>query len=425
MLNEAIDPRQERGMLLAETGRIRRKASMGGAVFTVPSQSNNGSYTVMRRHDDFICSCPDFELRGKTCKHGFAVEYYLRRRVTRPDGVVDEQTVRVTYTQNWPAYNKAQTSEKAQFCVLLKDLVSSVPTPEQKRGRPSLPLSDMIFSAAFKVYSTVSARRFMSDLRTATALGLIDRTPHYNSIFNVLDKESLTPVLQELITRAALPLRALETDFAVDSTGFGLQSFYRHFSAKYGRDTERRRFLKVHAMIGTKTNVVTAVKVTDEHDGDAPMLPALVTETAEQFNVERVSADKAYGSRLNLGVIESLGATPYVPFKTNARGDTDSPMWNRLFHYFHMQKDEFMMHYHKRSNIESTFSSMKRKFGEIIRSKTPVAQRNEALLKVLCHNIVCVIHAVTESGATAMFPALAPVACTKTIDPAQQVLSLE
>jgi hypothetical protein len=50
-------------------------------------------------------------------------------------------------------------------------------------------------------------------------------------------------------------------------------------------------------------------------------------------------------------------------------------------------------------------------FGDTIRSKSPVAQRNEALLKVLCHNIVCVIHEVHESGALAMFPALAT--CTK------------
>jgi len=81
----------------------------------------------------------------------------------------------VTYGQNWTAYNAAQTSEKDQFCALLRDLVASVPTPEQKRGRPSLPLSDMIFSAAFKVYSTVSARRFMSDLRHARSR---DDRPH-------------------------------------------------------------------------------------------------------------------------------------------------------------------------------------------------------------------------------------------------------
>jgi DDE family transposase/SWIM zinc finger len=320
-LNEATDGRRQRGLVIAATQVISQNNAGG---YMVPSQSGPGNYRVLPTAEGFTCACPDFELTGRTCKHGYAVEFMLRRE-TKPDGtVIETRAARVTYSQPWTAYNKAQTTEKTQFCTLLRDLVASVPSPEQKRGRPQLPLSDMIFSACFKVYSTVSGRRFMSDLKTATNLGLIDRTPHYNSIFNVLDKESLTPILHDLITRAALPLKALETDFAVDSTGFGLQSFYRHFSAKYGRETERRKFLKVHACIGTKTNVVTAVKVTDEHDGDAPMLPALVTETAERFNVERVSADKAYASRLNFGVIESLGATPFVPFKTTHRGDTTS-----------------------------------------------------------------------------------------------------
>jgi transposase len=293
--------------------------------------------------------------------------------------------------------------------MLLRDLVASVPTPEQKRGRPSLPLSDMIFSAAFKVYSTVSGRRFMTDLRNATASGLIANTPHYNSIFNVLDRETLTPILEELITRSALPLRELETQFAVDSTGFGTQCFYRHYSAKYGHDQYSRDYLKLHATVGTKTNVITAAHVTDRDSHDSPILPALVATTVAQFNVEQVSADKGYSSLNNVEAIASMGATPFVAFTNNAKGNSKSPLWNKLFRYFQMNRDEFLTQYHRRSNAESTFSAMKRKFGEIIRSKTPVAQRNELLLKVLCHNIVCVIHEMSEANVVAMLPALCPI----------------
>ena len=305
-------------MLLAVTARIVRK---GMATFSVPSQSERTvRYTVVQEsNEQFVCSCPDYELRGQTCKHGHAVEFYLRRE-TKPDGtVIETRATRMTYLQPWRAYNLAQTTEKEQFCALLRDLVSDVPSPEYKRGRPSLPLSDMIFSATYKVYSTVSGRRFMTDLRAAADSGMIAATPRYNSIFNVLDRESLTPILRELITRSALPLKALETDFAVDSTGFGTQCFYRHFSAKFGRELSRRNYLKVHAMVGTRTNVVTAVVVTDERTGDSPMLAPLVTETASHFNVERVSADKAYVSKFNLNLIESLGARPLVPFKSNAQ----------------------------------------------------------------------------------------------------------
>jgi transposase len=388
-------------MEIAATQVISRN---NGGGYMVPSQSGPGRYRVVPGPDGFTCACPDHETTGRTCKHGYAVEFMLRRE-TKPDGtVIETRAARITYTQDWSAYNKAQTGEKAQFCSLLRDLVADVPSPEHKRGRPPLPLSDMIFSAAFKVYSTVSGRRFMTDLRGAAAMGLIDKAPHYNSIFNVLDRESLTPILQDLITRSALPLKALETDFAVDSTGFGTQSFYRHFSAKYGREKQRRAFVKVHAMIGTRTNVIASVAVTGENVGDSTMLAPLVTETASRFNVERVSADKAYASIFNFNLIESLGATPFVPFKTTAIGTSKSATWNRLFHMFHLQKDEFLRHYHQRSNVESTFSSMKRKFGDTIRSKSPMAQRNEALLKVLCHNIVCVIHESEASGVSAEFP---------------------
>lgn len=413
MTNEAVNGRRQRGLEIAATQVITENFGKGWNAkgWNVPSQSAPGTtYRVVRATEGFRCACPDFELTGSTCKHGFAVEFMLRREM-RPDGtVIETRAARMTYSQPWAAYNKAQTTEKAQFCALLRDLVADVPSPEQKRGRPQLPLSDMIFAAAFKVYSTVSGRRFMTDLKAATEAGLIDKTPHYNSIFNVLDRESLTPILQELITRSALPLKGLETDFAVDSTGLGTQSYYRHFSAKYGRATERRTFLKVHAMIGTKTNVITAVAVTDEHTADSPMLAPLVTETAEHFNIERVSADKAYSSAFNLALIESIGAQPLVPFKINAVESKKSATWNRMFHYFQFQRDEFLARYHRRSNVESTFSALKRKFGDTIRSKSPVAQRNEALLKILCHNLVCLLHEITESGATAMFPALAPVA---------------
>lgn len=420
MMNGDLTPRQQRGLALAAAGNIRRKSGM----FEVPSQTGAGTYVVAKVEGEFRCTCPDFELTGKPCKHSFAVQYLLTFE-TAPDGTVTEtRAVRVTYGQNWRAYNKAQTSEKEVFCTLLRDLVADVPSPEQKRGRPALPLSDMIFSAAFKVYSTVSARRFMTDLRDAAAKGLIDRAPHYNSIFNLLDNKSLTPVLKELITRSAVPLKALETDFAVDSTGFGTQNFYRHYSAKYGRDQMRREYISLHAMIGCRTNVITAAEVVPgPSGGDAMRLPGLVKATAPHFNVEQVAADKAYCSRVNLELLDAAGIQALIPFRSNSTANSmtaqKSPVWARLFHYFSMHRDEFVAAYHTRSNVESTFSAMKRKFGDQIRSKTATAQVNETLLKALCHNLVCLVHEINESGCDVAFAALP--ACTNNTATAHQI----
>lgn len=403
MLNEALSARQQRGMVLAASAKIKRRSGM----FEVPSATNSGaSYIVAMVAGAFHCTCPDFELRNEPCKHAYAVQYSLKFEQAADGTVTETRSVRVTYPQQWAAYNRAQTSEKEVFCTLLRDLVADVPSPAQKRGRPALPLSDMLFSAAFKVYSTVSGRRFMSDLRDATAKGLIAKTPHYNSIFNALDNEALTPIIKGLIIRSALPLKALETEFAVDSTGFGTQNFYRHYTAKYGRDQMRREFVKVHAMIGVRTNVITAAEVTSA--GDSPMLPTLVEQTAQHFNVEQVAADKAYCSRTNLEMLDGAGIKALIPFRSNAveqrKGQPASEVWTRLFHFFNLHRAQFLASYHTRSNVESTFSAIKRKFSDQIRSKTPVAQINEALLKVLCHNLVCLIHEMNESGAVASFP---------------------
>jgi len=180
-----MDARQQRGMEIAATMHLEKQAD---GTWSVPSQQQNRRrYAVdaTTKH----CTCPDFELRQQPCKHVFAVEFVLKRETvteTTPEGAVKTTTtetagVRVTYAQNWPAYNAAQTNEKAHFTALLHELCATVPNIEQNHGRKSgrnrLPLADMIFAAAFKVYSTASCRRFMTDLREAKDAGYIGHTP--------------------------------------------------------------------------------------------------------------------------------------------------------------------------------------------------------------------------------------------------------
>ena len=50
-----------------------------------------------------------------------------------------------------------------------------------------------------------------------------------------------------------------------------------------------------------------------------------------------------------------------------------------------------MARYHKRSNVESTFSAIKRKFGPYVVSKNPTAMVNEVYCKVINHNLTCLI----------------------------------
>lgn len=302
-----------------------------------------------------------------------------------------------TYSQDWVAYNQAQQKEKLLFMKLLDELCKTVEEPKYTFGRPKLSLSDMLFCSAFKIYSTFSGRRFSSDMKIAKEKGYITKTPHYNSIFNYLKNPKITPILKDLIQQSSLPLKSVETDFAVDSSGFSTSRFSRWFDFKYGRHSKWKIWIKAHLMCGVRTNIVTSVEITEGKVSDTPLLPQLVTRTAQNFTINQVSADKGYSSRENYEAIGKANGAGYIPFRSNATGSSrGSYLWRKMFHYFMYNREEFMEHYHQRSNVETTFHMIKSKFGTNLRSKTRIPQINEVLCKILCHNICVLIQEMHE-----------------------------
>jgi transposase len=163
-------------------------------------------------------------------------------------------------------------------------------------------------------------------------------------------------------------------------------------------------WIKVHLMCGVKTNIVTSVEISDGYSNDHGHYKPLVEKTAESgFKLKEVSADKAYLSGENLLTTLRHKAIPYIPFKSNSKAGQStygakSTLWTRMLNFYTDNREEFLSHYHKRSNVETTFSMIKAKFGQRLRSKTLTAQINEALCKVLCHNLCVVIQSVHELG---------------------------
>ncbi|MEK6288902.1 MAG: transposase [Acidobacteriota bacterium] len=399
-----MSEREQRALVIAARSNLAKK----GDIWLVPSQTNRGHYGV--DSDLQHCTCPDYVKRQLPCKHILATVIVVERErsvTATNDGqtitTIVTETVKLRYKQVWPAYNSAQTNEKARLLSLLYELCSGIDEPIQTMGRPRLSMADMIFASTYKVYSTVSSRRFITDLKDAYARHYLARLPHYNSIIGYLEKPELTSYLKRLIEESSLPLKTIETDFAVDASGFSTATYSRWFSAKYGKEMDQHDWIKVHLMCGVKTNIVTSVEITGANVHDTNMFAPLVNTTAKHFDVEEVSADKAYSSRANLTVAENKGIKPYIDFKKNTKPTGKVDIWHRMFHYYQMNQGEFYQHYHKRSNVESTFSMIKAKFGGYLRSKTFTAQANEALCKILCHNLCCLIQSAYELGTEATF----------------------
>ena len=401
--------RKARGQAIAETLPINKMDES----WVVPSQTGKGVYVVGK--DQFgnqKCQCPDFDHTGVKCKHIFAVEFKVRRAVAADGTVTVTKSVTVTqkttYKQDWPAYNRAQSREKDRIQELLFDLCDGLPEPVfTGRGRRPHSVGDSIFSMVFKVYCTVSARRFSSDLREALERGYLSQEMPGMKVNTLMENADFTAILKALIAKSAAPLKAVETDFAVDSSGFGSNKFEKWFDQKYGVTRSKCVWVKAHIACGVKTDIVTAIRILDKDAADSPQFAPLVTETARTFTIGEVSADKAYTSLENFETVAGFGGTAFMAFKQNATG-AKGGLFQKMFHYFQFKQEEYMNHYHKRSNVESTFSMMKRKFGDAVRSKSDTAMVNEVLCKVLAHNLCVLNQEECELGIEAMFSKAKP-----------------
>jgi transposase len=398
-----MDMRELKGLEIAARSRI----GFQEGVWLVPSQSGNGTYRVTLKPGADACTCEDFQLRAQPCKHVHAARIVRERDHGGKAPPIDIDVVpkRKTYKQDWPSYNLAQSIEKHRFQELLFDLCRGIEEPQRKPTRGQKPhlRKDAIFACAFKVYTTFSSRRFSCDLADAHGRGYTSRLIPGTKVPAFFESEELTPILQRLIVQSSLPLRAVETIFAPDSTGFSVSRFVRWFDEKHGQYRSGKDWVKAHAICGVGTNVVTSVVILDRDAGDCPQLPELVKTTAANFTVKEVPADKAYLSHDNLNLLDGMGATPFIPFKVNSQPGEPGSVWEKMYHYYHLRREEFLGHYHLRSNAESTFSMVKAKFRDHVRAKTDTAMRNEVLCKFLCHNICCVIQSQCELGIEPVF----------------------
>jgi transposase len=396
-----VDLRELKALELAARARI----VWDGEAWSVPSQSANGLYRVVTWPGAESCECEDFALRQQACKHVIAARLVEEREGKRPAPAMDTDTPpeKKTYPRDWRAYDEAQTTEKHRLQVLLADLCRGVPEPAYAgTGRRPVPIADRLFACAFKVYCGQSTRRYVCDMMDTHEAGHLSRPVHYSKVSAFLCDPDMTAPLRSLVVRSALPLRAVETEFAPDSTGFTTSRFVRWFDHKYGVTRQEHDWVKVHICTGIKTNIVTAVEIHGRDAADSPLLPALVNKTAENFTVKEVSADKGYLSVENVEAIVAVGAEPFIAPKVNTTGEAGG-LFEKMYHYYQFRREEFLQHYHKRSNVESTFSAVKRKFGDSVRARNDVAMVNEVLCKLLCNNLCCVILSQIELGIEAAF----------------------
>src|SRR5438105_8665590 len=102
-----MDGRQQRGLQIAASGKV----SGDGNSWQVASQRNIGGRGYRVNPYAGSCTCPDHQDPNIRCKHLWAVLVAMNVETTA-EGTTVTQTARITYSQEWSSYNRAQVEEK-------------------------------------------------------------------------------------------------------------------------------------------------------------------------------------------------------------------------------------------------------------------------------------------------------------------------
>jgi len=313
---------------------------------------------------------------------------------------MDTQITLPTYeSQDWHKYNLAKTQEKRLFYELLNELCSLIPEEVHEKGRKPIPVKDLVFTSALKLYNGFSLRKIDYDIREAEMCGYIKKKPHYNRLSEFFNHNLTYLLLQKLVTITALPLKELEDDFSMDASGFGSYQYERWMRTRFARPkTEWRNYLKGHVCIGTRTNVICSAEITYGNFNDGKQAPILLSQINRNFKPKTINGDKGYSSYKIMQLIDSIGAQPFIAFQDRVIKESKKApeIWNKMFRYFRDHKELFLKNYHKRSNVETVFAMVKMRLGEFLKSKNYESQRNELLMKFIVHNITCLVQEIFE-----------------------------
>ena len=153
----------------------------------------------------------------------------------------------------------------------------------------------------------------------------------------------------------------------------------------------KRGYLKIHIAVDVKRKKILALKVTDERVGDGRMLQPLVEEASKKGGkIAKTIGDGAYDTKSNFGYLASKKIEAVIKVRKNASNRADGCIPRKLVAQEYLRNPEAWKRSHgygQRWIVESTFSSLKRTFGEYVSAKTMQNMANEIMLKASLYNL--------------------------------------
>jgi hypothetical protein len=410
------DPRAQRGLALAQAKKDAIKPLVG-AKYLVPSAASNGSSYVVDVKAE-RCSCLDWAERGSPdhphrCKHIWCLVYVLKLAdgsellmKERPRKKSDPSTWK---KRDWTVINQCRTLIPRLGPQLLVELIDGAGLPgPPRRGRPGASLRDIVLTAAFREWEGATAGEAVVAIDELCARGLtsVSRVPHHNALLERFARPEVMPYLHRILAASALPMLPFETGITADATSFGTGVYDCAFIEKHGKKEQKRPPTKRHSWIdvvigwGVNLHVVVAAQPTEHNPigGEVGMMPELLRRSiANGCRVTAWFGDGAYCAERCAAACEKAGVELFVKWPEGRTGKTKGAALWRLYQVLDANRDL----YHERCNkgrplAESNNKMLKERFGYSLHSRTPNTMYAEVMLRLICHNVACLVMAVKE-----------------------------
>ena len=299
-------------------------------------------------------------------------------------------------------YNLSQENEIFIFFKYLPHITYSVCKNEDLWcgiGAPPAKLYDVLMNLSIKQYFGRSLRRSIGLIKLMQkAFKLRFRLLCFKTLNNYLNNSHIRKYLDKLIEYTSNPLLSLENNFATDKTGEKTNTRSSWYNIRCGIETKKRDHLNVHITTGCELHAVTSVTVLREKGRDNIIFRKHNANLKQQgYKVNIHSGDGVYLSRKNCTAVEEIGGKPRFHLKKGlTKKPKGHPAWKRMLVHAQEHPEEYEQEYHIRSNVESTNSAKKRKFGDSVKSKQDTSQEQECHLSWCCYNFTILSRAYYE-----------------------------
>jgi hypothetical protein len=255
------------------------------------------------------------------------------------------------------------------------------------RGRPPIKKRDIIKSLLVLELLRCQIQRAPSLIPLIKDQLRIEKIPASRTLYKYRAMENLTPTLERLQKSSALELWMKERIAAADATG-NPRSKGKTWSNDRLNPNKYREYDKAHYIVGTKSLVIPASKVTRGTWNEKPEFGPLIEKTIPGTNISVITADTQYEDNKNYERSHALGITPYIKPKDNAVfRPHPSNAYERTVLFATRFPDRWKSVYRWRVKAECAIHAKKAAFGDIIRGRLRSSRRNQELCQDIVHNL--------------------------------------